>query len=151
MFFIVCPAYPPVSFIQKDELSYTSMLPKSNTFCVFTEGLLEGQFARVFVRLDSAWEQLGVLTPQKLSAFFKVKGLIIQEIGIQIENGIPPQVEVNNNTSLGLTMHIAKKLITHLENYVLSFASGSIIPLNVFQNWTSTVQSKLENDPQFLE
>ena len=151
MFFIICPGYPPVPFEQKSDIDFTSMLPQSNSFCVFTESIPQGHYATVFVRLDTTWEQLGVLTPTKLSAFFKAKGLSIQEIGIHIEVGIPPQIMVSTNTSLGLTSHIAKKLMTHLENYVLSFTSSNMIPITVFQNWMASVEQKLSNDSHFLD
>eukprot|EP00834_Sanchytrium_tribonematis_P006095 NODE_419_length_7785_cov_0.861158.p5 type:complete len:151 gc:universal NODE_419_length_7785_cov_0.861158:4162-3710(-) len=150
MFFIVCPTYPPVAFEQTSEVNFRSLLPKSNSFCVFAQEIPENHFARVFVLIET-WEQLGILTPQKLSAFFRVKGLVIKEIGIQLEIGIPPQIEVQTNTSLSLTAHIAKKLLDHLQNYVLSFAATDFIPLSVFQNWISNVQGKLNSDPHFLE
>eukprot|EP00835_Amoeboradix_gromovi_P001098 NODE_43_length_28809_cov_0.237200.p17 type:complete len:153 gc:universal NODE_43_length_28809_cov_0.237200:8844-9302(+) len=152
MFFIICPGYPPVAFDQKSEVEFTSLLPSSNTFCVFADVILENQFANVLVRLDeSNWEQLGVLTPNKLSAFFKTKGLIVQEIGIQIQTGIPPLIQVNTNTSLTLTSHIARRLITHLENYISSFCIAEMVPISVFQNWMTTVEHKLSKDPNFLE
>ena len=150
-FYIICPGFAPVAFVQKSEVDYTSLLPESNTFCVFTAEIPNNYYASVFVRLDTQWEQLGVLTPTKLSAFFKAKGLAIQEIGIQIEMGIPPPIQVATNTSLGLTSHIARKLLTHLENYILSFTSGDMIPISVFQNWMTNVENKLSLDHKFLE
>ena len=109
-----------------------------------------GCFAAVFVNVDQLWDSHGVLTASKQSAFYRIKGLSVHEIGIKIEQGSPPSLGMVS-TSLHLVAHISHRLLQHLEGFVASFVQHEMVPIGVFNQWIQAIQSKLANDPDYLQ
>jgi hypothetical protein len=138
---------------------------------------------------NKEWQLLGYLANDKPSAVFKVSSNVNgfndnqpepATLGISIEpsDQVLQQVQSLKETGHKLLLggpssdshirHIAQKLVSHLYNYLSSFATNNpqgqvwgfqsqplsdnqYVPMKSLLQWYGVIQSKIKNDPLFME
>eukprot|EP01116_Phalansterium_solitarium_P014072 TRINITY_DN31597_c0_g1_i1.p2 TRINITY_DN31597_c0_g1~~TRINITY_DN31597_c0_g1_i1.p2 ORF type:complete len:195 (-),score=78.13 TRINITY_DN31597_c0_g1_i1:184-768(-) len=158
-----------------------------NYVVVFMTGaaaLPAGSAASVYFQLPPSpdWQFLGYVSNEKPSAVFKVtkamKSLadgtlgapdVSANLGISIESVAQVQQQVALKESIAGpagafsspndVVKLAKRMLDHLSNYVLSFARKvpgpyapapiESIPVDAFTKWTQSFEAKIQRDPNW--
>jgi len=123
------------------------------------------------------FQLLGSISNSKPSAIFQLSGVKPQfhndingeeaaatttiqlGIAVQPESIVQEQIAANHagrsSQQMTKTVVLARKIIQHAFNYVQSFSQGpagqEVVQLRAFKEWWNKFESKMVNDPGFLE
>lgn len=114
---------------------------------------------------------LGAIGPGKESAMFKVgnagnSGGLVIGVSVEPENNVGQQLQelaakkatgTNASSSQPPTVVLAQRIIQNAFNFLTGFSGTAgpggveVVPLKAFEEWWRKFESKIKNDPSFLE